>query len=135
LLQPLIFSKIKKMKKFVFGLLVVVAISWQVKQGTSLSNTKWSGSMNVPDPMGVTLEFKKDTFTVFIGEEIVEAMSYKVKGDTLSITKLFGSSPCGEEEGKYKYTIKEDLLTITAIEEACEPRAAAFSPAGYKKEK
>ncbi|MFM2361105.1 MAG: hypothetical protein EAZ16_00820 [Sphingobacteriales bacterium] len=123
------------MKQLVLAVLFISALAWQVKESSSLSNTKWSGSMNVPDPMGVVLDFKTDTLTVLIGEEIVESMSYTVSGDTLKIKKLFGSSPCGDEEGKYKYTIKNDLLTIAEVEDACSLRAAAFSPAGYKKEK
>jgi hypothetical protein len=109
---------------------------WQTSTTTSetLSNTKWSGTFNVPGPMSGTLEFKKDTVLLSIEGEVVESMTYKEKGDTLSFQKIYGQSPCSEEIGDYKYQLKDNVLVLTAIQDACDMRANAFSKEGYKKE-
>lgn len=109
---------------------------WQSSTGTTetLSNTKWYGTFNVPGPMSGTLEFKKDTALLSIEGEVVESMTYKQKGDTLVFQKIYGQSPCDEEIGEYKFQLKDNVLVLMAMQDACEMRASAFSKEGYKKE-
>jgi hypothetical protein len=84
--------------------------------------------------MSGALEFKKDTVLLSIEGEVVESMTYMEKGDTLVFKKIYGQSSCGEEIGNYKYQLKDNVLVITAMQDACEMRANAFSKEGYKKE-
>ena len=58
-----------------------------------------------------------------------------VKGDTVFLKKLSGSSPCGSEEASYIYSIKDDVLFLKLVNDPCEIRSGAFSPEGYKRSK
>lgn len=101
----------------------------------TLTNTKWTGVANIPDPYDVQLEFKKDTFLLIADAQTIETMWYGMKGDTITIKKLVGMSPCDEQEGTYKITIKDDKLILTAISDPCMPRVNAFTPEGYLRKK
>jgi len=109
---------------------------WQTSNTTTdtLTNTKWYGTFNVPGPMSGTLEFKKDTVLLSIEGEVVESMTYKEKGDTLFFQKIYGQSPCSEEIGEYKFQLKENVLVLSPMKDACDIRSNAFSKEGYKKE-
>jgi hypothetical protein len=115
-------------------LCITAIIVWQTSTTETLTNTKWSGSFNVPGPMSGVLEFKKDTVLLSIEGEVVESMTFKEKGDTLLFQKIYGQSPCSDEVGQYKFEIKDNVLVLAPIQDLCEMRANAFSKEGYKKE-
>jgi len=125
------------MRKFLVMLAVTAAISiaWKQQTAEPLANTSWRGTLLVPDAMNGVLSFSKDSLTASINYEVVETNHYRVNGDTLFLTKLSGSSPCGSEEASYIYSIKDDVLYLKLVKDACEIRSGAFSPEGYKKEK
>lgn len=100
----------------------------------SLANTKWTGTFNVPESTTGILEFGKDTVILYVDNDALETMLYKQSGDTLTLKKISGGSPCGEETGDYKYGIKDNRLTIALLKDECGVRANAFSAEGYKKE-
>ena len=107
---------------------------WPTTSSETLTNTKWSGTFNVPGPMDGSLEFKKDTVYLSIGENVVETMTFQEKGDTILLQKIDGSSPCNDEMGEYKVQVNKNTLIITAIKDDCSMRAGAFSKEGYIKE-
>lgn len=109
---------------------------WQTTSNAdeTLTNTKWYGTFNVPDPMSGTLEFKKDTVLLSIDGELIESMTYKEKGETLVLQKIFGQSNCNEAIGEYQFQLKDKVLVLTPMQDACEMRKNAFSKEGYKKE-
>jgi hypothetical protein len=80
-----------------------------------------------------TFEFKQDTMNLWIDGNIVESTLYKMNKNTLTLKKISGGSPCGDEEGQYTYKISSDRLTITPVKDECGARSAAFDKAGYKK--
>lgn len=120
------------MKKILFaGVFVMMAAT--VSAQAPLANSTWKGTMNVPSPAEVSLEFKGDTLNVLMQEQSIETMTYTVSGDTLVITKLYGSSPCSDEKGTYQFSIKEKQLFIKPLSDACELRAAAFPSEAFIK--
>lgn len=121
--------------RFLIIAIMCLSFHWWINPAPNdLLNTKWTGLVNVPDPRDGALEFKKDSIMVEINHDIIEYLSYQVKGDTLLVKKLSGISPCLEETGRYIYRIKDNQLTISVIEDGCTARSDAFSRDGYKKQ-
>jgi hypothetical protein len=114
----------------------VLLISNNLAAQNKLQSTKWIGTGNIPNPTEVSLEFgASDTLAIKAGDEEVEVMRYSVNADTLSISKLYGSSPCDSEVGKYHFSIKEDRILLVAVQDECSIRAQAFSTEGYIRKK
>jgi len=112
-------------------ILIFLNLSWALPDDQYLAQTKWEGVMNIPSPQDCILEFSKTTFNIDFQDEVVETMSYKISGDTLTLKKLSGSSPCNTEVGQYKYLIANKKLTITLLKDDCTGRAQAFVKEGY----
>ncbi len=124
------------MKKILLVCFLLLAIILTVN--AQLTDTKWKNLMNIPDPYETFLQFKKDTVMINLVSDgtLIETMNFKVSKDTLRITKLSGMSPCTEDIiGVYRFEIKEEKLTITAIRDNCPERATAFRPEAWTKEK
>jgi hypothetical protein len=124
------------MKKILLNCFLLSAITLTVN--AQLADTKWKNLMNIPDPYETFLQFKKDTVMINLVSDgtLIETMNFKVSKDTLRITKLSGMSPCTEDIiGVYRFEIKEEKLTITAITDDCPERANAFRPEAWTKEK
>lgn len=119
---------------FIAIIFIVPALSWKDPAANNLIQTKWRGVILVPTPIDGLFEFKKDSLLLYSNDRIVETMSYEIKSDTLLLKKLSGASPCNDEIGKYKYEVKDDLLTLTVLKDDCATRSSCFSPDGYKKE-
>jgi hypothetical protein len=97
----------------------------------SLSNTKWKGTMLIPDAVNVHFSFKKDTLylTNDTGEE-VETLLYSVQNDSLNISKISGSSPCPEQaQGLYhiEWLDNKKKIQLHAIRDECEGRMGVFT--------
>ncbi|CAM4373542.1 hypothetical protein SAMN06265348_113214 [Pedobacter westerhofensis] len=116
-------------------LLSLSSVSWQSKSDDQLTNTKWKGIAFVPNPREVVFHFKKDTLLITIDLDIIETEYCHVSGDTLTMKKISGGSPCTDEVGTYKYIIKKDSLTITSLRDECGARMDSFSSEGYKRVK
>lgn len=114
---------------FIFLILFTIGVSSQAQ--SKLTNTKWAGVAYVPSAADIEFVFKKDSVSMIYEGEVFELMTYKVKGDTLLLTKLEGNSPCSDEVGMYKFEIKDNRLFIKLLKDDCEPRGAAFSAEGY----
>jgi hypothetical protein len=112
-------------KKNLFLFLVLISTGNAKAQ---YQNTSWKGIYKIPDPTEMILQFKQDTLLLnnFADGSTVEAMNYKMNGDTLILTKISGISPCYDEKGIYKLSIKNDQLFMTLIEDNCDARAAAL---------
>jgi hypothetical protein len=103
-----------------------------------VENSKWRGTLNVPQPTECIFEFKKDSLVLIVAAngEHVETMTYSVTKDTLNIKKLNGSSPCtGETIGKYRIQIKDEKLYFTPLTDDCEDRMHAFTSDPWIREK
>ncbi|MEJ5962010.1 hypothetical protein [Pedobacter immunditicola] len=98
-----------------------------------LINTTWSGKINVPDPVDAEMEFRNDSLFTYIGTDLVETTSFKIKGDTLILQKISGMSTCDQQPADYKYTIKDEVLKLEALNDNCAERKSAFSNDGFKR--
>ncbi len=83
----------------------------------------------------MVLQFKQDTLLLNYFEDgsNAETMKYKINGDTLVLSKISGISPCGDEKGYYKISIKEDKLLMNLIQDSCYERPNAMPTAPYGK--
>ncbi|MEX0636760.1 MAG: hypothetical protein WD135_08325 [Ferruginibacter sp.] len=116
------------MKKIIFAFLVCIAfISFKHFVNQPLENTRWKGTINAPSPIEAVFEFKKDSFFLYVDGQVFETMYYRVNGDSLSIVKLDGTSPCNAEEAVYNFSIKENKLYLKVTNDPCSIRASAFN--------
>ncbi len=120
------------------ALLSVGLLSWKpfnVSVNNNLTNTKWEGIINAPDPVNAVFEFRNDSLMLSVNDQLIETMSYKTNGDSLMMKKLFGNSPCDDQEAVYIYQVTKDVLVFTPVEDNCQERKSAFNEEGYKKVK
>ena len=119
-----------------------------INANAQLTNTKWKGIAEIPEPLECLVYFKTDTLLVqyaddkpmFLTDEngnsvnvtgkdsvVIETMTYNFSGDTLTVTKIKGGSPCEEgTTGQYKITINNNKLLFTLIQDDCDARAEAL---------
>ena len=114
------------MRKIMMTLLVAfIAYS----SNAQLSGTKWKGALNIQSgAMDVEFNFTNDTLDVVntADNESIETMKYTLADSVISLHKLYGSSPCGTEIGKYKYTIVDNELTLSLLSDDCSDRSNAI---------
>lgn len=113
------------MKRIFFLFLVVLLTA---SANAQYQNTSWKGIYKIPDPTEMVLQFKQDTLLLNYFEDgsNAETMNYEMKGDTLTMTKISGISPCDGIKGIYKLSIKDDKLFMTLIEDSCDARASSM---------
>jgi hypothetical protein len=122
-------------------LLVVVLLltGWNLFSQSSVSNTKWKGHIENPQPLDVVIEFKNDSLIVTSAEGLeLEVMSFSQSKDTLKLRKLNGQSPCDfTTEGIYilNFTNSGDTVIFYPITDHCKARAMSISPVVYSRVK
>ena len=121
------------MRFIVTALIAFGSLGFLTPKSEDLLNTTWSGKLNVPDPVDAEMEFRKDSLFIYLGPELVETTSFKVKEDTLVLQKISGMSSCDLESADYRYTINNDVLVLEALKDNCAERKTAFSTEGFKK--
>lgn len=95
------------------------------------ANTSWKGTYYIPDSTQMVLQFKQDTLLLnYTDGSNAETMHYEMHGDTLTMMKISGISPCEDIKGIYKLSVNDNKLTFQLIDDPCDPRAAAM-PAHY----
>jgi hypothetical protein len=103
-----------------------------------LANTKWNGVLNVPDPLDVVLDFKKDVVDVIMDNngEAVETMAYTIQGDVLTLRKVSGQSSCDTTSvATLKFTVVADKLSVTPVSDECPLRAGSWTKDAFVKVK
>jgi hypothetical protein len=103
-----------------------------------LANTKWTGVLNVPDPLDVVLDFKKDVVDVIMDNngEAVETMAYTIQGDVLTLRKVSGQSSCDTTSvATLKFAVVADKLSVTPVSDECPLRAGSWTKAAFVKVK
>lgn len=99
-----------------------------------LENTQWQGIANIPSPETVILQFSKDVYTVMWNGKTIEQMNYTVQGDSITVVKTSGASPCLMlSQGTYKFTIANDKLSLVVISDSCSQRISALGINTYTK--
>ena len=109
---------------------LVLCLSVSCVSVAQLTKTKWKGSMLIPDETETIVSFSKDTMLAFIGkgETLLETSTYTVKGDTLLLKSVSGSSQCGPQTiGVYRWAIKGSSLSISPVTDDCSRRFQAWS--------
>lgn len=112
------------MKKVLVCLLLLTVVTGSIN--AQLSNSKWKGILKFDNDVNVSFDFGKDTLTVVNLDEgvIIETMMYTTTKTGFTLNKISGQSDCDNATpGKYKYEIKDNTLSITLIEDACDDRS------------
>ncbi|MBS1575735.1 MAG: hypothetical protein JST09_10570 [Bacteroidetes bacterium] len=124
------------MKKALISFAIVIAC---LSAKCQLANHKWEGSIQIDNQATlITLDFKKDTVDALItaSGELLEEMTYTVKNGIVTFQKVNGRSECGSDIiGKYKFSIKNDTITLTVAEDICGSRAEVLDQSTWKKVK
>lgn len=120
---------------FAFCLLCTGALRAQTTPAATslpLSGTKWSATLNVPTPENCLLVFSRDSIYLINRSNrdsvLLERMVYRQHGDTLTLRKTDGGSPCGTgDDGVYLLRAEGDKLFVKALNDPCLERSDAFS--------
>lgn len=123
--------------KIIISALLLLVIAVGSRAQNSLSNTKWKGVMLIPGATDVRLNFKKDSLflTTEAGQEI-GTLIYSQRGDTLTIRKIWGSSPCPEEsQGVYRieWIEKDKKIQLHGISDECEGRIGVYTTYAFER--
>jgi uncharacterized protein with WD repeat len=118
-------------------ILLCLLMAGAMASKAQLTNTKWSGKMNIPDEMQVTLHFTTDTLYMLIadmGNQPGEVMSYSAKDSTITLRKISGNSPCDTAAFTVRYTVKNNQLFLTDIADPCAVRVDAWTKDPFVKQ-
>ena len=124
------------MKKITVFILVTLFFATGVS--AQLKDTKWKGTLNIPDPAECTFEFKKDTLYLYVNANgaLLETMTFSIVKDTVYLHKVSGQSPCmPESKGTYRFTIRDEKLYFNPASDDCQERLNAFTPDAWVREK
>ena len=116
------------------ALIVIVFLMQSVK--AQVANTSWIGNFKIPDETQMLVRFTQDSLVLGYAnnDEVIERMKYSIAGDTLTITKLDGISPCSTATpATYKIMLKDEKLYISSLLDDCTDRAGAWPEDGMIK--
>jgi len=121
------------MKKIGFALcmlFIAIAVS------AHLTRTVWKGAVKGDNPQSAILKFGKDTLVLYAADKtVIETMTYSVKANVLSITKVSGQSDCGTNStGKYKLTVAAGTMGMATMLDACNDRSTALDATKWIKQ-
>lgn len=100
-----------------------------------LINTKWKGVLKIQDDIPTIFDFGKDTLTLttYANNVLIEDMTYKVTDSILTLKKISGQSDCDQEIGKYRFSVKGDVLSLKLVSDACEDRSSVIDNTSFTK--
>ena len=117
--------------------IVAVFIILNLGAQNSLPNTRWKGTLLIPDAVDVLLTFKRDT--LYITNESgagIATIYFESRKDTLLIRKIAGPSPCPEQaQGLYRIEWLENgnKLRLHGVSDECEGRIGVFTVNPFEK--
>lgn len=94
--------------------------------GAQLTNTRWKSTLDIDGPVNAIFDFKTNTVSLYTVADsiVIETMSFTTDEATVSVLKLSGQSDCDNATvGKYTYKLKGDTLSLTVVADACDDRA------------
>ena len=121
------------MKRIIFIFLISLA---SITVHAQLKNTKWKGTIHSDNDIDVVFDYRSDTLDVtnIADSSNLETMTYTIKDSVLTMKKISGQSNCDTTgEGKYKFEIKDDVLYLTLISDACNDRSSALNNSKWVK--
>lgn len=122
------------MQKIIF--ITLLFFSSVLTVSAQLDNTKWHGVANTNQPFDLLLVFQQDTAKAFMLPDSVylAGMSYIIQDSIISFKKVAGGIPCDSNVvGKYKFEIKDNILSFLLIEDDCGARSHQLNEAKYEK--
>ena len=114
------------MKKIFFVLFASLVMAGANAQ---LANTKWKITIKMDDnDAAATCSFGTDTLNVTLDSDgqLLETLLFTVQGDVFTIKKISGQSDCDDQVGKYKFEIKDGVMSINLVSDDCQGRAEAI---------
>jgi len=113
------------MKKILAIVLLLLIYSGANAQ---LTNTKWKGVLKIQDDIPTIFDFGKDTLTLttYANNVLIEDMTCAIADSILTLKKISGQSDCDQEVGKYKFSIKGDVLSLKLFSDACGDRSSVL---------
>jgi hypothetical protein len=123
------------MKKIIFIFLISLT---SITVNAQLKNTKWKGTIHSDNDIDAIFDYRSDTLEVSnTGDgSSLETMTYAIKDSILTLQKIYGQSNCDATgEGKYKFEIKDDLLYLMFISDACDDRSSVLNNSKWSKVK
>lgn len=120
------------MKKTVLGLLSFFMVTCTHAQ---LTNTQWKTKIDINGPVGVILDFKKDTCSLYTiaDSTIIETMAYTVKDSLITLYKIDGQSDCDNSTpGAYKFIIVNNSLALHMASDNCDDRSSAIDNTNWQ---
>ncbi|GAB3800617.1 hypothetical protein GCM10028819_26270 [Spirosoma humi] len=125
------------MKPFVvITLLLGASLTATAQVKTQLANTAWQGTVETSKVVDVVLRYGADTTTMYTvaDKQLLETMTYTIKGDTLTWKKVSGTSPCDTQAiGIYQVVIKNDEMVLKPLKDDCPLRSGSLLPKPFKK--
>src|ERR1700712_2842192 len=94
-----------------------------------LANTTWTGNVTAGgDNLNILWKLASDTSFFYNGDDnaLLDLSVFKVQDSTLSIRKISGLSSCGDEEGIYKFVLKDNSLNLFLVKDICSDRYGAL---------
>ena len=122
------------MQKIIF--FIVIFFFSIITVTAQLANTKWHGIANANQPFDLLMVFQNDTAKAFMLPDSVylAGMSYIIQDTVISFKKVGGAIPCDSNVvGKYKFEIKDNILSFFLIEDDCIARSFQLNKAKYEK--
>lgn len=114
------------MKKAVFVLLTLFSIS---RLQAQLTNTQWKTKIDINGPVGVILDFKNDTCTLYTiaDSTIIETMTYAIHDSVITVHKMEGQSDCDNATpGAYTFILQPGALVLHLASDNCDDRVSAL---------
>ena len=110
-------------------LTAIIIICFCQTAKAQLANTTWTGTiMAGGDNLNILLKLTSDTSFFYNNDDnsLLDVSVFKVQDSTLSLRKVSGLSNCGEEEGIYKFVLKDSSLNLYLAKDDCTDRSNAL---------
>ncbi|PQA55687.1 hypothetical protein [Siphonobacter curvatus] len=117
-------------------LLIAASLTTTAQIKNPLANTAWQGTVHTSKVVDVVLRYGVDTMTMYTvaDKQLLETMTYTMKGDSLIWKKISGTSPCDTQAiGIYQVIIKNEEMVLKVLKDDCPLRAGSLLPKPFRK--
>ena len=121
------------MKLIAFLGFILTVMSTAV-QAQSFKNTSWRTFIGEPLHDSITIHIRTDSsfVTTSDGSVVVKSVC-KISEDSLTISDYDGQYACQDMTGRYKVSLKDDIMTLVLVDDACEGRANNLNNSKWRK--
>jgi len=115
--------------------LVIAGLFATCSLHAQLTNTQWKTRLDINGPVGVILDIKKDTCSLYTIADsiIIETMTYTVKDSIYTLNKIDGQSECDNSTpGVYKFIVKNNTLAMHMVSDNCDDRSSAIDNTNWQ---